>query len=484
MVSCSAPRCGTLGWGVPACAPVCKSLQAWVCHHFGGQRLWANPAAGVLYGPASAPAGGSARSHDSCGVPPLETALTGAEQLAAAKLSRRRQQLQAAAEEQEPPRREQQEQAAQQERGSLQGPAPPVQAAGVATATAAALEAERSQQQQQQQAGQQTKVSLSPALQREVAAAAAAIAAVGGGSSRKARLADQGQRQLERCASGLGAGPGTSAPLRPLIRRRALGGRSSLQQMAGGSRSGRAHGGDAGGRPQQAGRRPRTGQRAALGQEVTEQCEEEHAGDGCESGGEEDEAYRARLPTSTQPWLEAQARQAAEDADLQGSSGRRPAGRQPGAAGPGSGDEDERRSSPIVEISLLLAECVQHGLRTIAFCKSRWVRPDKPGITQPRRLALHAHSSAAWPRTLAASRCPGPRCLAVHIWQSCTVLQHWATMCCRASRPSLCDVPPAVPAPARPRLPRRCPGPQLPARCQTWRGPHLAGSCAGSCASW
>ena len=32
---------------------------------------------------------------------------------------------------------------------------------------------------------------------------------------------------------------------------------------------------------------------------------------------------------------------------------------------------EQRRSSPIVEISLLLAECVQHGLRTIAFCKTR-----------------------------------------------------------------------------------------------------------------
>jgi DEAD/DEAH box helicase domain-containing protein len=30
-----------------------------------------------------------------------------------------------------------------------------------------------------------------------------------------------------------------------------------------------------------------------------------------------------------------------------------------------------RRSSPIVEISLLLSECIKHGLRTIAFCKSR-----------------------------------------------------------------------------------------------------------------
>jgi hypothetical protein len=36
-----------------------------------------------------------------------------------------------------------------------------------------------------------------------------------------------------------------------------------------------------------------------------------------------------------------------------------------GAAGT---PQDLRRSSPIVEVSMLLAECVQHGLRTIAFC--------------------------------------------------------------------------------------------------------------------
>jgi hypothetical protein len=34
---------------------------------------------------------------------------------------------------------------------------------------------------------------------------------------------------------------------------------------------------------------------------------------------------------------------------------------------------EPKRRSPIVEISLLLAECVQHGLRTIAFCKTRKV---------------------------------------------------------------------------------------------------------------
>lgn len=32
---------------------------------------------------------------------------------------------------------------------------------------------------------------------------------------------------------------------------------------------------------------------------------------------------------------------------------------------------DQRRNSPMVEISMLLAECIQHGLRTIAFCKTR-----------------------------------------------------------------------------------------------------------------
>ena len=32
---------------------------------------------------------------------------------------------------------------------------------------------------------------------------------------------------------------------------------------------------------------------------------------------------------------------------------------------------DTRRSSPIVEIAFLLAECVKHGIRTIAFCKTR-----------------------------------------------------------------------------------------------------------------
>lgn len=90
---------------------------------------------------------------------------------------------------------------------------------------------------------------------------------------------------------------------------------------------------------------------------------------------DEDEAYRSRLPTSTRPWLDAQARQAAEAGQPVGGSAGPRSGRQPAAqeAGEEEEAEDERRSSPIVEISLLLAECVQHGLRTIAFCKSRWV---------------------------------------------------------------------------------------------------------------
>lgn len=39
--------------------------------------------------------------------------------------------------------------------------------------------------------------------------------------------------------------------------------------------------------------------------------------------------------------------------------------------GAGGTPVDQRRDSPMVELSMLLAECVQHGLRTIAFCKTR-----------------------------------------------------------------------------------------------------------------
>ena len=44
---------------------------------------------------------------------------------------------------------------------------------------------------------------------------------------------------------------------------------------------------------------------------------------------------------------------------------------EPRRFGAGGVGREARRSSPIVELSLLLAECVQHGLRTIAFCKTR-----------------------------------------------------------------------------------------------------------------
>ena len=32
---------------------------------------------------------------------------------------------------------------------------------------------------------------------------------------------------------------------------------------------------------------------------------------------------------------------------------------------------EQQRSSPIVELAALLAECVQHGVRALAFCKTR-----------------------------------------------------------------------------------------------------------------
>ena len=41
-----------------------------------------------------------------------------------------------------------------------------------------------------------------------------------------------------------------------------------------------------------------------------------------------------------------------------------------GAAGTAT---EQQRRSPILEIAMLLAECIQHGLRTIAFCKTRKV---------------------------------------------------------------------------------------------------------------
>ena len=83
-------------------------------------------------------------------------------------------------------------------------------------------------------------------------------------------------------------------------------------------------------------------------------------GDAGASSVEEDSAVlQARLEAQA---LEAQALEA--QARLPGPEWRE----RYGAAGVPAG---ERRSSPIVEISLLLAECVQHGLRAIAFCHTR-----------------------------------------------------------------------------------------------------------------
>lgn len=346
-----------------------------------------HPLAGVLYGPPAAAASDRANAHTALGGSgqtsgaPLQ-----AEQLAAAKLSRRRRQLEAAVEEQEPPRpslqqkQQRQQQPAGQQRqaqqhSNLQAPSgqEEKQAGGVVPVTAEAPQA----QQGRPQAGQHPQGQLPPELQREVAAAAAAIAAVGGSSSRQPQTMQQGLQQPRGGVASWGAGSSMSVPLRPLIRRRAVGGRSSLQQMAGGSSSGsNMRGGRAGSGRHQAARRPGGSHPTAVGWRDAGQQEEGVGGGEEEDEDEdEDESYRARLPTSMQPWLDAQeAEQAAEGAKPErGPAGPR-FGRQPGGgAGDDGEEEDERRSSPIVEISLLLAECVQHGLRTIAFCKSRWV---------------------------------------------------------------------------------------------------------------
>jgi DEAD/DEAH box helicase domain-containing protein len=93
----------------------------------------------------------------------------------------------------------------------------------------------------------------------------------------------------------------------------------------------------------------------------------------------EERDYRARLPGAKE-WREAQARLAAAVAEE-----RQPEGAPGDDAGDGSGSggEEERRSSPIVELSLLLAECVQHGLRTIAFCNTRWAAAQHADFLPP-----------------------------------------------------------------------------------------------------
>lgn len=59
---------------------------------------------------------------------------------------------------------------------------------------------------------------------------------------------------------------------------------------------------------------------------------------------------------------------------------------------------EQRRTSPIVELSMLLVECVQHGLRTIAFCKTRKLCE----LVRTKRLDLDA--SRPEPRPTAVSR--------------------------------------------------------------------------------
>ena len=156
---------------------------------------------------------------------------------------------------------------------------------------------------------------MTAALRREVAEAQAALAAVGGSSRLHVPV--------------LGAGENRAAPVRPLIRRQPLGARAAVEQLAAAMAAGSSWRG-----------------RAAAGRSSP-------------SDGD-DADYRSRLPTS-KDW------KAASLAKQQAS------GEHSGRHGEEEGEEEEeRRSSPIVELSLLLAECVQHGLRTIAFCKSRW----------------------------------------------------------------------------------------------------------------
>ncbi|KAL4447650.1 hypothetical protein ABPG75_004869 [Micractinium tetrahymenae] len=178
-------------------------------------------------------------------------------------------------------------------------------------------------------------------------------------------------RTEERARGGERRGRGTTVAQRQRVRQQANqergDGRASLQQMAGSGSSG-VPGSGAGSGRQQAARSLGSTQRGAVGGADAQQH-----GEALDGEEEDDDAYRTRLPTSMQPWLEAQAAQAAEAAEPAGGTSRPRFSRQPEGQTDDEGGEgeEERRSSPIVEISLLLAECVQHGLRTIAFCKSR-----------------------------------------------------------------------------------------------------------------
>ena len=68
---------------------------------------------------------------------------------------------------------------------------------------------------------------------------------------------------------------------------------------------------------------------------------------------------------------------------------------------PGRERGEERRRSPIVEISMLLAECLQHGLRTIAFCKTRKLCELVTAYTRD----LLAETAPAYSARLAVYRC-------------------------------------------------------------------------------
>lgn len=78
---------------------------------------------------------------------------------------------------------------------------------------------------------------------------------------------------------------------------------------------------------------------------------------------------------------------------------------------------EQRRRSPILEIALLLAECVQHGLRAIAFCKTRKVCEL---VTAYTRDVLRETAP------LLASRLAVYRCATTpetHAWRPCTPLR-------------------------------------------------------------
>lgn len=285
-----------------------------------------------------------------------------AERLVAAKLDLRRQQMQAAV-----GGGEQQQgsgtQSKQQQHGQQDGLQPPAQTA----------------QQQWQQPGSSRaqpvgRAALPPELQRAVAEAQAALAAVGGSSTAAARrsggLPGSGQTQAGR-HGGLPAA-------RPLIRRQPLGAKAVMQQLASSA--------EGAGTPAEHGRVGDRG--AAAGSTAAGGCRSGVIQDSSAEQAAADEDYRARLPDGDR-WRKWKAAAATAADSSQGGSGAAVGASQQAVmqeaevgqlecrAGDRGAEEEEdeeaqeRRSSPIVELSMLLAECVRHGLRTIAFCKSR-----------------------------------------------------------------------------------------------------------------